>query len=99
MKYALSLVGLLMAWDGGLHLASFVMGHAPFTLLAPDPMAGMPWLLYPTFPTWAAYDLFWAVLHLGTAAVIFASLARSPRPRGTVADIVREGRRGPGPKP
>jgi hypothetical protein len=31
-------------------------------------------LIFPAFPTWAAYDLFWFAVHAGAAAAVAASI-------------------------
>lgn len=60
---AVASVGL-MGWDAMLHTV---------TLFVPREEAlRLPWILYPTFPTWFAYDLFWASVHFGAAATLIA---------------------------
>lgn len=62
----------LLAWDALLHSTALAVGR-----IAEEcgmPTVDLPWLLFPTFPGWAAYDAFWAAIHLGAFAVLSVAL-------------------------
>lgn len=62
----------LLGWDGVLHLTTLIVGRLPEECGMPT--IDLPWLLFPTFPSWASYDAFWAAIHLGAFAVLTVAL-------------------------
>lgn len=64
----------LLAWDGILHSTTLAVGR-----IAEEcgmPAIDLPWLLFPTFPGWGAYDAFWAAAHLGAFVVLAVALSQ-----------------------
>lgn len=62
----------LLAWDSVLHSTTLAVGR-----IAEEcgmPTIDLPWLLFPTFPGWAAYDAFWAAAHIGAFVVLTIAL-------------------------
>jgi hypothetical protein len=84
---ALLIGSLLVAlYDAALHGLALVMGHDAYMAAAGlvvwseaiPPAGAVPDLLrpiaFPSFDTWAAYDLFWFLIHAAVAAVLAAVL-------------------------
>lgn len=80
-------VSLLVAlYDAALHGLALVMGHDAYMEAAGlivwseavPPSGAVPAMLrpilFPSFDTWAAYDLFWFVIHAAVAAALAAVL-------------------------
>ncbi|TPN11731.1 hypothetical protein [Mesorhizobium sp. B2-1-2] len=55
----------LIAWDGVLHIIGLLFTDADYNL-----SVDLPWILWPDFPTWRLYDLFWATLHISAFAIL-----------------------------
>jgi hypothetical protein len=60
----------LVAYDAMLHSVTLTVGRTDDGL----PTIDLPWLLFPTFPTWHAYDLVWAAVHFVALAVLGAKV-------------------------
>jgi hypothetical protein len=55
----------IIAWDGVLHIVGLL-----FTDADHNPVRDLPWILWPEFPTWRLYDLFWATVHFTAFGVL-----------------------------
>jgi len=90
---ALLIVSLLVAlYDAALHGLALVMGHDAYMAAAGlvvwseaiPPSGAVPAMLrpilFPSFDTWAAYDLFWFVIHAAVAAALAVVLWATWRP-------------------
>lgn len=78
----------LLAWDGVLHSVTLVVGRVPETCWGPA--IDLPWLLFPTFPSWAAYDAFWAAVHVGAFVVLGLALRQKVRLARAPGQIVTD---------
>lgn len=76
MKYLVIPALLLIGYDGLLHAVTLYVGRYGNG----HPLVKLPWVLFPTFPSWAMYDLVWAIIHLSAFAALTIAAVRSRQP-------------------
>ena len=66
------LVIALIGYDGLLHLTTLIVGRNEETGRS---LVALPWLLFPTFPTWFEYDVVWCLIHLLAFVILIVAVS------------------------
>lgn len=72
MRLLIIIALLLVGYDSLLHFTTFFVGRTNDGL----PLVTLPWILFPTFPTWKTYDVIWGGIHIFAFATLTFAVYR-----------------------